>query len=227
MKKLLKLLIGLLLIPMCWSMSRTIYLFLTADSLGPMAPWALPTGCAISVISFILLPPAFRTYVLGHEATHAIAGLLMGAKVGKMKVGPRGGHVELSKTNSLIALAPYVIPFYTALAVLTWVAAGWFWEISRFQTAWLMIVGLTWGFHILFTVYMLTQRQPDVQEHGRVFSYVVIYLANLLCIAAWLGLIGSPTLSGMWSLFAIETSSAYEAGASWLDAGARRVLQLF
>ena len=98
-KKFLKLIIGLFLLPLCWSGSRALFFLLTETSANASSGWALPAGFLVSVLGFFLLPQAFRTYVLGHELSHAIAGLLMGAKVGKMKVGRDGGHVELSKSN--------------------------------------------------------------------------------------------------------------------------------
>ena len=214
MKKFLKLLIGLFLLPLCWAASRAVFALLTSTTPNASAGWALPAGFLISVLGFFLLPQAFRTYVLGHELSHAIAGLLMGAKVGRMKVGREGGHVELSKSNFIIALAPYFFPFYTALAIALWVGLGFFWNVSAYEALWLALVGLTWGFHVTFTIYMLSQHQPDVQEHGRIFSYVVIYLANLFFVSLWMILIGGPTFRGTAKLLSAETAAAYST--AWM-----------
>lgn len=171
--------------------------------------WAIPAGFSVSILGFFLLPRPFRTYVLAHELTHAIWGLLMGAKVGKMKIGRNGGHVMLSKSNFIISLAPYFFPFYTGLVIALWYAAGCFFDLSAYEPWWLAAVGLTWGFHVTFTVYMLSQRQPDVQENGRLFSYVIIYLANLFFVMLWIIAIGSPTLIAAWEFLKPETCSAY------------------
>jgi hypothetical protein len=210
-KKFLKLLIGLCLLPFGWAASRTVFALLTTTTPGVSAGWALPAGFLISVLGFFLLPQAFRTYVLGHELSHAIAGLLMGAKVGKVRVGREGGHVELSKTNFVIALAPYFFPFYTALAIALWYGLGFFWDVSVWEPLWLMLVGLTWGFHVTFTIFMLSQHQPDVQEHGRIFSYVVIYLANLFVVSLWMITIGEPTFRMAAASLSAETTVAYSA----------------
>jgi hypothetical protein len=126
-----------------------------------------------------------------------------------MKIGKNGGHVMLSKSNFIISLAPYFFPFYTGLVIALWVAAGCFLDLSAYEPWWLAAIGLTWGFHVTFTVYMLSQRQPDVQENGRLFSYVIIYLANLFFVALWVVMIGSPTFRGAWEFLNSETCTAY------------------
>jgi hypothetical protein len=211
MKKFLKFIIGLMLLPLCWAFSKVVFALLQslpAEQSG-WTSWALPAGFAVSVLGFFLLPRPFRTYVLAHELTHAVWGMLMGAKVGKVKVGKDGGHVMLSKSNFLIALAPYFFPFYTGLVIMVWYTAGFFIDLSVYEPWWLAAVGLTWGFHVTFTVYMLSQNQPDVQENGRLFSYVIIYLANLFFVALWMIVIGPPTFRGALESLFPETVSAY------------------
>jgi hypothetical protein len=58
---------------------------------------------------------------------------------------------------------------------------------------------------------MLSQTQPDVQEQGRLFSYTVIYLSNLLFVSLWL--IGSGPAEWRASCGALltETVGAYRA----------------
>jgi hypothetical protein len=227
-KKFLKFIIGLVLLPLVWAFSRTLFSLLQAfpAEVSGWTAWAIPAGFAASVAGFFLLPRAFRTYVLGHELTHAFWGMLFGAKVGKMKVGKTGGHVMLSKSNFIIALAPYFFPFYTGLVIALWYIAGMFTDLRAYESWWLVLVGLTWGFHVTFTVYMLSQSQPDVQENGRLFSYVGIYLANLCVVALWIILIGSPTFRGAWELLRPETLAAYKWAGGLLLAGWNRLKPL-
>ena len=82
--------------------------------------------------------------------------------------------------------------------------------MSPYEAWWLLAVGMTWGFHLTFTVYMLTQEQPDVLENGRFFSYVIIYLANLFVVALWMILIGDPTFQAATELLFSETFVAYK-----------------
>ncbi len=206
-----------MLLPLCWAASRTFFFLLQslpAETSG-WSDWALPIGFLVSVLGFFFLPQAFRTYVLGHELTHALWGLLMGAKVGSMKVGKEGGHVMLSKSNFVISLAPYFFPFYTALVIALWYAIGFFVDWRAYEAWWLLIVGMTWGFHVTFTVYMLSQRQPDVLENGRFFSYVIIYLANLFFVALWMIVLGDPTFAEAWCVWSTETVWVYSWVWAW------------
>lgn len=222
-KKFLKFIIGLVLLPLCWAFSQALYSLLKTVPTGTSVwtEWALPTGFAVSSLGFFLLPRPFRTYVLAHEMTHAAWGLLMGAKVGRMKVGKSGGHMMLSKSNFIIALAPYFFPFYTGLVIAVWYAAGFFFDLSGYEPWGMAAIGLTWGFHVTFTVYMLSRHQPDVQENGRLFSYTVIYLANLFFVALWMIAIGAPTVHGAWTILYPETVAVYRdvwntALAAWM-----------
>jgi hypothetical protein len=129
----------------------------------------------------------------------------------------------LSKDNFLIALAPYFFPFYTGLVIALWYGVGFFYDLSRWEAWWLVLVGVTWGFHVTFTVYMLSQKQSDVLENGRLFSYVIIYLTNLFFVALWIVLIGVPTFSDAWPQLCRETVYAYNV--VWL-VGVKGWLQL-
>ena len=203
----------MIMIPLCWSVSIAVYkLYQTSLELGSSSDWelwSLPIGFVSWVILFFLLPRPFRTYVLAHELTHALWALMMGGRVGKMKIGKTGGHVELSKTNFIITLAPYFFPFYTVLVIAAYYLTGLAADVEPYRCWWLGAVGLTWAFHITFTINMLSQHQPDVQEHGRIFSYTVIYSMNLLVIGIWMVLIGSPRFISFGDLLGHETASAY------------------
>jgi hypothetical protein len=213
MLKFLKILIGILLGPACWAVSVAVYsLYQTsAESIATTGfeVWALPSGFILWVAIFFLLPRPFRTYVLAHELTHALWAVMMGGRVGKLHVGKNGGHVELTKTNFLITLAPYFFPFYTFLVIAAYYLAGIWLEVEPYKAWWLGAVGLTWAFHITFTINMLSERQPDIQEHGKLFSYAVIYLVNVLMIGIWMILIGTPEFGNFGDLLIHENAAAY------------------
>ena len=79
-----------------------------AHGYGADTVWVpLLAGAACWVVIFLLLPKPMWIYVFGHELTHALWTWLFGGEVRKMKVTSKGGHVLISKTNFLIALAPY------------------------------------------------------------------------------------------------------------------------
>lgn len=213
MWKFMKMLIGICLLPLCWAVSTAVYnLFqdsITTASTHNLEGWALPIGFLLWVAIFFLLPRPVRTYVLGHELTHALWALLMGGRIGKMKVGKDGGHVELSKTNFLITLAPYFFPFYTAIVIAVYYLLSLSLDVEPYRIWLLAAVGFTWAFHITFTISMLADRQPDVQEHGRIFSYAIIYMANVLVIGLWMVLIGAPKMGTLWSMLKQDTIHTY------------------
>jgi len=212
-RKILKGVVGLALLPLCWAASRTLFFllrFVPLEYSSLWASWALPIGFLIAVLGFFLLPRSLRTYVLAHELTHAVWGLLMGAKIGKMRISKEGGYVELSKNNFLISLAPYFFPFYTIVVIAGWYGCGFFFDLTRYEPWWMAMIGLTWGFHGVFTLYMLSQKQSDVEENGCFFSYVIIYLANLFFIMLWMVMIGVPTCSDVWKFLIPESTMSYK-----------------
>ncbi len=223
MWKFVKMWIGLLLWPLAYAATVATYTLhqrSVVDTLDAgWGAWALPAGFLLWVLIFFILPRPFRTYVLGHELTHALWALMMGARVGKMKVGKTGGHVELSKTNFAITLAPYFFPFYTTIVIAIYCIAGRWMDTSTHQGWWLAAVGLTWSFHITFTLHMLSQHQPDVQEHGRIFSFTVIYIMNVLVIALMMVLLGTPRFLEFGNLLGHKIAVAYNYTYQYLMRG--------
>jgi len=221
MWKFMKLLIGIGLWPLAWAVSTSTYELyqssLDASLGGGWSAWALPLGFMLWVMLFFTLPRPFRTYVLGHELTHALWAMLMGGKVGKMKVGKSGGHVVLSKTNFLITLAPYFFPFYAAMVIAAYYLAGIWLELAAYEAWWLGLMGFAWSFHITFTVHMLSQQQPDVEEHGMIFSLTVIYIMNALVMALLIVMLGEPRLLRFGELLGHDTAAAYSNTASALE----------
>jgi hypothetical protein len=213
MWKFIKMLIGIGLVPLAYAASVAVYfLYQTSieSNLGSgWEGWALPIGFLAWVGVFFLLPRPIRTYVLAHELTHALWALLMGGRIGKMKIGKSGGHVELTKTNFIITLAPYFFPFYTVLVIAVYYLSGIWLDVETYRLWWLAAVGFTWSFHITFTIQMLSEHQPDIQEHGRIFSYLTIYIMNLLVIGMWMIIVGAPRFISFGDLLGRETATAY------------------
>jgi len=221
--KFLYFLTGLLLLPLCVAATRSVAALvhtLGVDSAGEVAEgaWWLAGGFALWLVLFFVLSRPVRTYVLAHELTHAFWGLMMGAKISKLRVSGRGGSVTLSKTNFLITLAPYFFPFYTMLVLAVRYALSFFFDLHTYEPFWLGLVGLTYAFHVTFTITTLMTRQPDIAEHGRLFSYAVIYLFNLLGVGLWIVGVAGPTLSFFSQELTRETTAAYGACAGQLVA---------
>jgi len=195
----LKFLIGLCLLPLVYASVRTLIdlaLSLQPASMDgiPLTLWGLCGGFALWLFLFFAAPRPMRTYVLAHELTHALWGAGMGARVSRLRVSDKGGSVRLSKTNFLITLAPYFFPLYTVLVILAYYVLLLFFELNRYEPFWLACIGFTWGFHLTFTVSMLLEHQSDIHEHGRIFSFSVILLFNVLGLCLWIVMVSSPTL---------------------------------
>jgi len=135
----------------------------------------------LSYITFqVVLYKPIKTYIFGHEISHAIAGILSGAKIKKFNVGESSGSVVLTKDNIWITLAPYFFPIYTLTIIIVYVCLGWFMDIKQLYGYYLFLIGFSVSFHIALTVYILSIEQPDLKVYGTFFSYVVILAVNIV-----------------------------------------------
>ena len=125
-------------------------------------------------------------YVLGHELTHAFFIFVCGGKISGFKVTPDGGYVITNKTNVLIALSPYFIPFWTCIVLAISFIARSFIHIPAHDEILYLLIGFTWTFHLTWTIWMIPRDQPDLKENGSFFSLTIIYLANILLLATLL-----------------------------------------
>jgi hypothetical protein len=214
--RLLKLLLGILLLPACAALTMTAWRLGGQVSFAPHpladpALWAFAGGYALWLAVFVFLPKPMRTYVLGHELTHAIWALMMGARVGGLKVKKTGGQVRTSKVNWFIALAPYFFPFYAMLFIGLFFIAHAIWNLSAYLWVLFFFVGLGWSFHVTFTLMMLlTVKQPDIESQGVLFSVVVIYCMNLLTMALTVAALSrSVTFAALAQSLAGDLVAAY------------------
>lgn len=223
---------GLLLLPLAAAATKTTFHLFQAMAAAsgytiPLPALALLTGMLLWLAFYIFLPRPILSYILAHELTHALWGLAMGAEVGKIKVSRNGGSVSLSKSNALITLAPYFFPLYAILVILAYYILSLFFDLSPYTLIWLGLTGFAWGFHITFTLQSLWEGQPDINVYGRVFSYALIYLFNVLGIALWCVMVSDLTLEffaerlntdiilvGGWCL-AMAHKAAKSAAALW------------
>ena len=109
-------------------------------------------------------------------------------------VTAQGGHVLTDKNNVLISLSPYFIPLYSVILVPICLLLGTVFDLTLrvplpggfgFRPLWgvFLLIGLTWGFHLTFTLWMIGKDQPDLRIHGFFFSITLIYLVNAFLIA--------------------------------------------
>lgn len=96
----------------------------------------------------------------------------------------------MTKSNFLIALAPYFFPIYAIAIMVVFALGNMFWEWSRYLVYFHLLIGLAYAFHVTLTWHVLKTPQSDFAQHGYLFSLVLIWLANVGVL-----LLGVPLLT--------------------------------
>lgn len=190
MPKWAKLIFALLLLPVCIGAASALWLVLRAC--GSVATTWVPflAGAACWVVIYFLLPKPMWVYVFGHELTHALWTWLFGGSVKKFKATASGGHVVVSKSNTLIALAPYFFPLYVVILVIVFASGHLIWNWKGYLPWFHLLIGAAYAFHVSLTWHILKHRQTDITDQGYLFSAVIIFLGNIIVL-----LVGIPLLT--------------------------------
>ncbi|MGO8838935.1 MAG: M50 family metallopeptidase [Limisphaerales bacterium] len=190
MPKWIKFIIAILLLPVCAGAAMALWQVLCASSRADAVWVPLLAGAACWLVVFLLLPKPMWIYVFGHELTHALWTWIFGGQVKRMKVSSGGGHVVISKSNFIIALAPYFFPLYTVLVIAGFAVGHWFRDGPDYLVWFFLAVGAAYAFHVTLTWHALKTRQTDITSQGWLFSAVIIFLGN-----AGVLLLGLPFLT--------------------------------
>jgi hypothetical protein len=190
MPKWLKLILGILLLPACAGAAAALGRVVSAAGNASLFWVALAGGAGCWLAIYLLLPKPMWIYVFGHELTHALWTWVCGGRVKKFKASSKGGHVVITKTNFLIALAPYFFPLYAVMVIAVFVAGHLIWDWSRHLPWFHFLLGAAYSFHLTLTWHILKTRQSDITDQGYLFSGVVIWIGNILVL-----LIGIPLLT--------------------------------
>jgi hypothetical protein len=181
------------------------------------------------VFQWVFFRP-MRTYVFGHELTHAMAAWMTGGEVHHIQVGKRGGSVTVTKPNLFVALAPYMIPFYSLILLALFFVVNFFYPLDRYWTYFLAALGASLAFHAALTLFALKQGQPDLKAGGTFLSGVLIVLGNSLVLVFLLGVLFPKTVS--WSAFlqgskthtlvlcrliGVESTRLWVHGSKWIN----------
>ena len=193
-KRVLKLLLGIFITPVCIGVSIGLYEQLSQIK---VISYYHQKYFAIGIVAYLavhalIFKPSYL-YIFSHEFMHAIATWISGGRVTAFKVSPKGGSVAVTKSNIFIALAPYFFPFYTIVVTLIFFATKFFFKNSIDYNPFLFAIGFTLAFHIILTVDFLKIRQTDLMHAGYFFSICLIYIVNLVVI----GLIFSLLFGGL------------------------------
>jgi len=139
--------------------------------------------------------------------------------VSDFHVSREGGHIVSNRHNFWIALAPYFFPLYSIAVIGAYGAGTLFWNMEPYHRWLYALIGVTWAFHVSFTLWMIPKGQTDLSYYGTFFSLVVIYLMNLAVLTVLL-VIASPHVT--WRAFGLEWLRNADGFAQWALALARR-----
>jgi hypothetical protein len=197
-----KLIIAILLLPVCIGAGMTLGMVLRACGGADITLVPTVAGAACWVAIYLLLPKPMWLYVFGHELTHVLWVWLFGGRVKKFKATSSGGHVIVDKTNFLISLAPYFFPLYAVMVVAVFLMGHLIWGWENFFVWFHLLLGAAYAFHVTLTAQILKTQQSDITSQGYLFSGVVIFLGNVLVLLVGLPLLTTKvdllTMLGWW-----------------------------
>jgi hypothetical protein len=226
----------LVLMPVCFiSLAAFLQIFIPAALDGRLfgsadLRWFTVGALTWSSIYMFLGQKMMICYVFAHEWTHVLVARLFGAKIYDVRVSAKGGYVETNKSNVAISLAPYVLPFYTLLFMGLCVIVNSFvdltaleqislgsWQIPfNYARVYYACAGLTWGFHLCYTLATLKTEQTDLLRNGESFSLFLIVTLNLYLLAFLLVLSSNVGAGSAWvTLQQTFASAAHGLSIAW------------
>lgn len=221
--------LALALLPCLWAvLHQTGLLLPSLLKEGARAWWLYLAGILSYLLFERLLTKPMWLYVFGHEMTHALTGILSGAKVHAFKAKSSGGEVRLSKSNAFVALSPYIVPIYLLGVVLIYTVTRRWWNPPQLLPVFQFLLGSALAFHISLTISAIHRRQPDLKVLGFFLSGVLILLGNTLIVAfLGIGLFSkTPTFSSFTKAVGTETWSGWIKSAEIGWQGIREGYQL-
>ena len=188
MKKALRFLLGLAAVPIAVVASIVLYQQVgLVQHLSKNQSYFLTGMVVYLVVHSIFYKPVYL-YIVGHELTHALFTWICGGRVTSFRATFRGGRVTTTKSNFLITLGPYFFPVYTVLISCVYFFISVFSEAGRHASVFIFLIGFSWTFHIVLTIYFIKMEQPDIINMGTLFSIALIYIINLIVVVFILGL---------------------------------------
>jgi len=220
---------GILLLPLCWVtmwtlLSRFSHATFDQGFWQTAAFWYFATGSLLMggwFWSGYFESYFLYLYVLGHELTHVLFVVIFRGKVTDFHVSPAGGFITTTKTNLIIALSPYFVPFWAVVFALFYGILKLCVNVNPVcDLVFYGLMGVSWTFHMVWTLWMIPRDQPDLKENGTFLSLVVIFLANLLVLVGLLCVAAQSPLQDLRE-FGLEW---LKVAATWTDAVWRTVL---
>ena len=211
MKRLFKVVLGLLILPACFVQSHVFYQSLKQLKQFEGEEVYFLYGAFIYFLIHTLLAKPVYLYTLAHESVHAIVAIAFGGRVKAIGVSRKGGETQTTKSNVIVELAPYFIPLYALLfCLITFVVVRLF-HVEAVRDLFFLLIGFSLTFHIVMTVDFLKTKQPDLMKLGTLFSIEMIYVVNLLVTIFVLGFVFPEVSPRDYFVNAVtETGSTYK-----------------
>jgi hypothetical protein len=195
--------VAVFLLPICYGVLRSLWALGLGFEHVPEGSFYFLLGFAgYLIFQWVFFKP-MRTYVFGHELTHAMAAWITGGEVHHIKIGKKGGSVTVTKPNLFVALAPYMVPFYSLILLAAYYGVSLFYSLIPYWNYFLGALGASLAFHAALTVFALRQEQPDLKSGGKFLSGVLIFLGNSVALVFLLGILFPRTVS--WARFLRHT----------------------
>jgi hypothetical protein len=181
MMRIVKLVVGILAIPVMFGVTYAFYTnIVTVSQLSGILNYFVWGIVSYVFVHLLFYKPTFF-YVLGHEAVHALFSWVMGGKINSFTVNKEGGSVSTDKTNTFIELSPYFVPVYAIILMAIYFVISYSYKING--AAFVYLIGFTLAFHVIMTIEVMKIRQPDILKSGYLFSIVFVYVLNIIIIA--------------------------------------------
>lgn len=176
--------VAVALLPLLWGVLHQTGLMIPALlEEGVSSWWRYAAGAAVYLVAERLITKPMWLYVVGHELTHVLTGLMSGAKVHSFKAKSTGGEVRLSKSNAFIALSPYIVPLYALALAALYSLTRYIWNPPHLRPIFEFALGMAVAFHVSLTVSAIHKHQPDLKVLGHFLSAILIVLGNVVILA--------------------------------------------
>jgi hypothetical protein len=208
--------LGACLLPTVWALGKADLLMLPAVGQEGWKAWSLyAAGVAVYALVEIIFAKPMWLYVFGHELTHALSGIMSGAKIHSFKANENGGEVRLSKSNVFVALSPYIVPLYAVFVIVVYALVNYWWPSIYLTRTFQFLLGFMMTFHLSLTYHAFHGRQTDLKMVGFFLSGVLVLFGNLLIM----GVLGvslfrrTPTFKEYARFIGQETVTVWKQGA--------------
>ncbi|WP_428066521.1 M50 family metallopeptidase [Candidatus Proelusimicrobium volucris] len=185
MNRIAKLFLGVVLLPLAFSILLSVFEVLWYIVKGYKVTLYFMLGAALYVLTHLFFYNFSRFYVMAHEFSHAAAAWLCGYTVSGLSVKSDSGEVKVSGINTFVLLAPYCVPLYSLIVTFVYLLLNLFVDgAERYGGLFLALFGFCTALHLMHTYKALTEtEQSDISRAGGgVFSFSLIVLINMAII---------------------------------------------